>query len=108
MIEKVIKAMMDKDFKALALCFSDNCKYFDYCPSLVGESGYYIYGNDCLEMFFMTKLTNGEFVVAEPEIESENCASFFASYNGPYIYARLNIEELDSSGLINKAVIHPA
>lgn len=108
MIEKAINAMMDKDYRALASCFSEDCTYFDYCPLLNGDSGYFIYGSDCLEMFFMPKLTFGEFTVAEPVIESEKSATFFGSYNGPYFYARFFIEEYDSAGLIKKAVIHPA
>lgn len=108
MVERVINAMMEKDSKTLASYFSEDCRYFDYCPYLNGETGFFIYGSDCLEMFFMTKLPSGEFRVAEPIIESENCASFFGSYSGPYLYARLCIEDYDTSGLIKKAVVHPA
>ena len=108
MIEKVINAMTDKDYKTLASYFSEECKYFDYCPYLVGDSGFFIYGSRCLEMFFMTKLPTGVFKVAEPIIESENSANFFGSYNGPYLYARIKIEEYDESGLIKKVVVHPA
>ena len=108
MIEKVMKALTEKDYIALAKCFSENCMYFDYCPSLNDMPNSFIYGNDCMEMYFQLKFVTGEFEVAEPLVENENRASFFGAYNGPYIYARLEIEEYDSSGLIKKAVVHPA
>ena len=108
MIERVINALTEKDYEALSECFSENCMYFDYCPSLNDMPNSFIYGNACMAMFFKLKFLSGEFEVAEPLIENKNCASFFGAYNGPYIYARLNIEEYDNSGLIKKAVVHPA
>ena len=107
MIERVIKALTDKNWQTLAECFSENCTFYDYCPSINGIPNSYIYGNACIEMFFKLKFISGEFEVAEPLIISDNCASFYGAYNGPYINARLDIEEYDSSGLISKAVVHP-
>ena len=60
-----------------------------------------------LRCFFKLKFLSGEFEAAEPVIESENSASYYGAYNGPYIYARFSIEEYDSTGLIKKAVVHP-
>jgi hypothetical protein len=108
MIEKVIKALTEKDCETLAKCFSENCTYVDYCPSLNDMPNSFIYGNACVEMFFKMKFMSGELEVAEPVIESENRATFFEAVNGPYIYAGLSIEEYDSTGLIKKAVVHPA
>jgi len=108
MIENVINALTEKDSKALASCFSEDCRYFDYCPSLNGDPCIFIYGNECLEMFFGSKLALGDIVVAEPVIESARSANYFGAYYGPYVYARLNIEEYDSAGLIKKVVVHPA
>ena len=108
MIEKVMKALTEKDSKALAECFSENCVYFDYCPSLNGKPNSFIYGNACMEMYFKKMFISEDHEVAEPLIESDTRATFFGAYSGPYIYARLNIEEYDGSGLIKKAVVHPA
>jgi len=108
MIEKVMKALTAKDYKALEECFSENCMYFDYCPSLNDKPNSFIYGNACMEMFFKEMFISEDYEVAEPLIENENRATFFGAYFGPYIYARLNIEEYDDSGLIKKAVVHPA
>lgn len=108
MIEKVISALMERDAVTLASYFSENCKYFDYCPSLNGESNTFIYGSAGLEMLFKSKFAFGAFEIAEPLIENENTASFFCSYSGPYIFARLNIEEYDNAGLVKKIVVHPA
>ena len=103
-----MKALTDGDYKTLASCFSENCTYFDYCPSLNGRPNSYIYGNKCMEMYFRKQFISQELEIAEPLIESNDRASFFGAYGGPYIYARVNIEEYDSSGLIKKAVVHPA
>ena len=108
MIEKVIKALMEKDCEALAKCFSENCTYIDYCPLLYSMPASFVYGSAGMAMHFNFKFMSGELEVAEPLIENDNSATFFEALNGPYIYAGLNIEEYDSSGLIKKAVVHPA
>ena len=108
MIEKVMKALTEKDYETLASCFSENCIYFDYCPSMNGKANSYIYGNACVNMFFRRLFVTGELEVAEPVIKNESSATYFGAYGGPYVYARLSIEEYDSVGLIKKAVAHPA
>ena len=108
MINKVMSALAEKNIELLISCFTENCMYFDYCPSQNGEENFFIYGNTCLEMLLRSKLSSGEIVVSDPIVESENCANFFGAYKGPYIFARLEIEEYDSSGFIKKAVVHPA
>ena len=108
MIEKVITSMVEKDYATLASCFSDDCLFFDYCPSQNGRPNSYVYGNACMAMFFRKKFVMEDLDIAEPRIESGTSASFFGAYGGPYVYARLNIEEYDSSGLIKKAIVHPA
>ena len=108
MIERVIKALTEKDYNTIAECFSDDCTYIDYCPSLFGESGIFIYGKYSLEMILKNKFRSGAFEVSEPLVESETRASFFSVYDGPYVFARLDIEEYDDAGLIKKAVVHPA
>lgn len=108
MIEKVMKALTEKDYETLASYFSEDCVFFDYCPSMNGRPNSYIYGRPCMNMHFRRMFITGELEVAEPVIESENSASYFGDYGGPYVYARFNIEEYDSSGLIKKAVAHPA
>ncbi|NLB29181.1 MAG: hypothetical protein GX823_02995 [Clostridiales bacterium] len=108
MIEKVIKALTKQDAKALAECFSENCTYLDYCPSINGKPNGFVYGSACIEMFFKKMFISEGHEVAEPVIESDTRATFFGVYSGPYIYARFNIEELDNDGLIKKAVVHPA
>ena len=108
MIKRVMQALKERDYMALASCFSENCTFFDYCPSLNGKPNSYIYGNACMEMYFRKQFVLHELEVAEPRIEGKDCASYFGAYGGPYIYARLVIEEYDSSGLIKKAVAHPA
>jgi ketosteroid isomerase-like protein len=108
MIEKVMNALTEKDAGALAECFSEDCRYFDYCPSSNGEQNYFIYGRACIEMFFQNRFTFDYFEAGDPVIEDGNTASYFGAYCGPYVYARLRIEEYDDAGLIRKVVVHPA
>lgn len=107
MIEKALKAMVDRDYKTFAACFSEDCKYFDYCPSCNGKDNYFVYGSDGIEMFFRNRFTFEHILVSDPVVEDEKTASFFGAYEGPYIFARFRIEEFDASGLIKKAVVHP-
>jgi hypothetical protein len=108
MIEKALKAMANKDYKAFAACFSENCKYFDYCPSCNGKDNYFVCGSAGIEMFFRNRFTFDLVTVSDPVVEDERTASFFGAYEGPYIFARFEIEETDAAGLIKKAVVHPA
>jgi hypothetical protein len=108
MIRKIIRALTEKDYIALSQCFSENCKYFDYCPSQNGEANYFVYGSDCVEMFFRNRFTFDYLDVAEPVFEDENTATYFGAYNGPFVYARLKIEEYDENGLAKKVLVTPA
>jgi hypothetical protein len=108
MIGKVMKALTEKDFAAFASCFSEDGKYIDYCPSLNGKNNYFLYGSASIEMFMRNRFSFGQLIIAEPEIEDENSATYFGAYEGPYQYAELEIEEYDEAGLIKKAVAHPA
>ena len=108
MIEKVMKALTERDYLGLASCFSKDCVFFDYCPSQNGRPNSYVYGSECIELYYRKMFIAETFEVAEPVIESEKSANFFGSYAGPYVYARLSIEKFDDAGLIEKAIIHPA
>jgi len=108
MIQKLMKALEGMDYKGLAACFSEKCRYFDYCPSLYGNENYFVYGSDSVEMFFRNRFVNGYLVVASARVESAVSASFFASYSGPFVYARAEIEEFGENGLIKKLLVHPA
>jgi hypothetical protein len=110
MIQKLMKALEGMDYKGLAACFSEKCRYFDYCPSLYGKENYFVYGSDSVEMFFRNRFVNGYLVVASTRVESDKSASFFASYgcSVPFVYARAEIKEFDENGLIRKLLVHPA
>lgn len=108
MIKQAMDALVKADFKAFSACFSEDGRYFDYCPALHGKDNYFVYGRDCVEMFFRNRFTFGLLTVAQPVIEDENTASFFGAYDAPFVFARFDIEEYDACGLIKKAVVHPA
>ena len=36
-INDLVTAMQNKDHEALAACFEEDCRLFDYCPSVAGR-----------------------------------------------------------------------
>ena len=65
MIEKALKALSDMDYITFAECFSEDCKYFDYCPSCNGNENYFVYGSACIEMFFRNRFTFQRLIVSD-------------------------------------------
>jgi hypothetical protein len=107
MIRKAMKALADGDSEALAGCFSEDCRYFDYCPSCHGADNYFVYGSAGVEMFFKNRFNLDHLAVYDPIVEDENTASFFGLYDGLYVFARFRIEAWSEAGRIKKAVVHP-
>lgn len=108
MIHKLLDTMYKRDYYGMAECFAQDCKYHDYCPSLNGKDNYFVYGRKAVEMFFRNRFVHNRFDIASPKIENENEATFFGSYEGPFVFARLRIEGVDENGLITKVVISAA
>ena len=108
MIHKLINAMYKKDYYGMAECFAQDCRYHDYCPSLNGMENYFVYGREAIEMFFRNRFIHNHFDIASPRIKNEREATFFGSYDGPFVFARLIVEEIDENGLITKVVISAA
>jgi hypothetical protein len=108
MLEQALKALAERDYKAFAACFSEDGKYFDYCPAMNGKDNYFVYGSAGIEMFFRNRFTFNLLTVSDPVVEDDKRASFFGAYEGPYLFARFELEALDENGLIKKAVVHPA
>lgn len=109
MLKKAIFALLEKDYRTFAACFTEDCDYADFCPCLNGKRNYYVHGSPSLEMFFHQRLVSHRFEIAEPLVENEREASFFCTYdNGPYVYARMVAERFGDDGRIEKAVVHPA
>lgn len=108
MLEKAINALAAGDYRAFAACFAEQGKFFDYGPSCNGLDNYFAYGRAHIEMFFRNRLVHGHLRVGQPRAESETRGSYFASYDGPYVFIRFEIEQTDAEGLILKAVAHPA
>lgn len=108
MIKRILKALEAQDYRGLADCFSVDCRYFDYCPSLNGEENYFVYGREAVEMFFRNRFVHKHFEIGSPREEGPECGTFFGSYDAPYVYARIRIEETDSDGLVKKLVVSPA
>ncbi len=113
-INDFVAAMQNKDHRALAECFTEECRLFDYCPSVVSRQNSFLYGRNAIEMFFHNKFTFGGFGMRDPRIVNERTVNFYADYNGTIIHALAQIENcsdgtcsLDDS-LIEELVIRPA
>ena len=106
LLEKAINALKDQDYKTFAACFSEDGRYFDYCPSSNGYDNWFLYGKEAIEMFFRNRFAYDYLIVSDPVLEGESKASFFGAYDGPYLFAMLEIAEISDDGLIQKAVVY--
>ncbi|OUO87550.1 hypothetical protein B5F40_13510 [Gordonibacter sp. An230] len=113
-INDFVAAMQNKDHKALAACFTEDCRLVDYCPSMVKRQNTFLYGRNAIEMSFHNKFMFGGFAMRDPRIANERTVNFYADYNGTVIHALAQIENcndgvcsLDDS-LIKELVIRPA
>lgn len=113
-INDFVAAMQAKDHRALAACFTEECRFVDYCPSLVKGQNTFLHGRNAIEMFFHNKFTFGGFSMQDPRITNERTVNFYANYQGAIIHALAQIENctdgscsLDDS-LIQELVIRPA
>ena len=108
MIEKLLQALCEGDETALAACFAEDGKQFDYCPCVEGKDAYIIYGRSGIELLYRSLFAVRRMTAASPEEDGADTGTFFVSYEGPYIYARATVEKVDAGGLIERAVITPA
>lgn len=109
MIADFSRAMEEKDYRALAGCFAEQCRLFDYCPAGVGKENFYIYGKKAVDMFYHNKFILGGLHVADPVIVDERTVNFYCNYGGIIIHAQATIEAYDAkTGLIKEMVIRPA
>ena len=117
-INDFVSAMQSKDHEALAACFAEECRLFDYCPSVVNTYLYSIlskrFGRNAIEMYYHNKFMFGGFGMLDPRVVNERTVNFYADYNGTIIHALAQIENctdgscsLDDS-LIRELVIRPA
>ena len=113
-INDLVTAMQNKDHEALAACFEEDCRLFDYCPSVAGRQNAVLYGRNAIEMSYHNKFMFGGFGMLDPHVVDERTVNFYADYNGTIIHALAQIENcndgvctLDNS-LIQELVIRPA
>lgn len=113
-INDFVNAMQNKDTKALSECFSEWCRLFDYCPSLVGRENSFTYGKHAIDMLYRNQFVLGGYTMRDPQIIDDRTVNFYADYGGTIIHAVAQIENctelscsLDNS-LIHEMVIRPA
>lgn len=113
-INDFVAAMQAKDHEALSACFAQECRLFDYCPSLAARPNSFLYGRNAIEMFYHNKFAFGGFSMQDPRVINEHTVNFYANYNGTIIHALAQIENCTEEScaiddtLIQELVIRPA
>lgn len=109
MIQKLVEALQAKDYKAMASCFAEECRLFDYCPLRIKNENYYIYGRWAVEMFYHNKFILGGLSFLDPRIQDERTINLYISYGGQVNHALATVESWEpETGLIRELVIRPA
>ena len=109
MIEAFVTATERKDYRALALCFADKCRLFDYCPATVGKDNSYLYGRRAVDMFYHNKFILGGHTIHDPVIVDERTVNFYTNYGGAIVHVLATVESYDpETNLISEMVIRPA
>ena len=91
-INDFVSAMQSKDHEALAACFAEECRLFDYCPSVVKRQNSFLFGRNAIEMYYHNKFMFGGFGMLDPRVVNERTVNFYADYNGTIIHALAQIE----------------
>ncbi len=108
-IADLMYAMRDKNHEALAACFSDTCRLFDYCPQGIGRNNSFLYGSRAVDMYYHHMFVLGGLSILDPRIENERNINFYSSYAGVIVHAIASIETYDAeTGRIKEMVIRPA
>ena len=107
-IQAFVEAMQNKDHEALAECFTETCRLFDYCPQLVGLENFYTYGKRAIDMFYHNRFLFRHFRITDARIVSDTQAYYYAVYDGYHVRALATITEFSSDGLIERLVVRPA
>lgn len=107
MINKIAEALQNGDFMALAGCFAEDGKYFDYCPATVGKRNIIAYGRDGVEMLLRNRFAFKTFSVFDPVVTEDGGLDFYGYYEGIYVHAKLEIETAPD-GLVRRLAVHPA
>ena len=108
MIGKILEALCAADETALSRCFAEDGKLYDYCPCVNGGEAHIVYGREGIELLYRSLFAVRRLTAAEPAADGADTGTFFGSYDGPFVFARLRIEELDGDGLIRRVTVCPA
>lgn len=106
-IEKYIKALIEKDFKALGDLFTSDGHYCDYCPNGTPQHEYHLYGKETISMFFQNKFMFRKYSILSPIILNNRQAEFIASFEGFYIMAIVNLQQISADGHIRRLTVRP-
>ncbi len=106
MINQYIDAMVAQDHMALATCFSERCRLFDYCPGENNMQNFHVCGRTAVEMFFLNKFFFNIIRVSDPVITDENTADYFVAYGDQYRHVQAKIEAMED-GKIAVLTVRP-
>lgn len=113
-IDTFIEAMKNKNFEALAECFTEECRLFDYCPQEAGREGFFVYGKRAIDMFYHNQFVLSGFSISDPRVVDDRTVNFYANYGGVIVHALATIETCNGescslqNSLISDMVIRPA
>ena len=107
-IDKYVDAMLAGDWVALADCFDDKCRFFDFCPIGYDQSNYNLYGKPAVEMFYYNKFFFKYVVVSDPVVHDDVTVDYLVAYTNQNMHVQAKIEQLTDDGLIKEMVIRPA
>ena len=107
-IEQYVDAMVEGDWVALAACFEDKCRFFDFCPIGYDQSNYNLYGRPAVEMFYYNKFFFKYVQISDPVIQDDTTVDYLVAYTRQNMHVQAKIEALGENGLIQEMVIRPA
>ncbi len=109
LIADIVHSLVNKDHVALANCFADRCRLFDYCPMYLDRENFHIYGRCAVEMFYHNQFVLRGLAAYDPVIEDERTANLYISYGGTIIHVRATIEKYSPvDGRVMELMITPA
>ena len=91
-INDFVSAMQSKDHEALAACFAEECRLFDYCPSVVKRQNSFSVRPQRHRDVLPQQVHVRSFGMLDPRVVNERTVNFYADYNGTIIHALAQIE----------------
>lgn len=107
LIENYIEALENGDYTALGELFTKDGHYCDYCANGTSQHEYHLYGKEAISMFFRNKFLFCQYSILEPAVLSDSQAEFIADFDGCYVAAIANLQQISGDGRIRRVTVRP-